>query len=126
VFPVRYDLNFACVFRQLDRVSELICKPIYYTFGCFCRAFLCLSRIYKFVVENKRIIDSAPSYLLSSFAKWTCPVARGLQAQSDWFQKLDPQSPVLKPPQSKGFSNAIQEPNTDDNFFAFLGYFKNF
>jgi hypothetical protein len=64
-------------------------------------------------VKLNRIIDSAPSYRLSSFSKWTYPVARSLQAQSDWFQKLDSQISVFKSPQSKGVSNRIPEPNID-------------
>jgi hypothetical protein len=66
-----------------------MCVLIYYASGCYRRAFLCFRTIYVSVVTNTRITHSALSHRLSSFAKWTVPVAGSLQIQSNWLRSFE-------------------------------------
>jgi hypothetical protein len=82
-----------------------VCVVIYFTVGCYLTAFLC----FQSAVTNTRFSHCALSYRLSSFAKWTVPVADILQIQSNWLHKSHTESLNLTSSHSRSLRTEPEE-----------------
>jgi len=86
-----------------------VCVLIYYTTGCYHTAFLCFRAVCMSAVTNTRFSHCALSCRLSSFAKWTVPVADILQIQSNWLHKSHSESLNLTSSHSRSLRTEPEE-----------------
>ena len=94
--------------RQHHNREDVVWVLIYYTTGCLpCSVPLFSGSLS--AVTNTRFSHCALSYRLSSFAKWTVPVADILQIQSNWLHKSHSESLNLTSSHSRSLRTEPEE-----------------
>jgi hypothetical protein len=108
--------------RQRHKREDIVWILIYYTTGCCLTAFLCLRAVSMSAVTNTRFSHCALSYRLSSFAKWTVPVADILQIQSNWLHKSHSESLNL----TSSHSRSLRTEPTEWLLMDFSSFWRRF
>ena len=102
------DAQYICL-KQHHKREDIVCVLIYFAVGCYLTAFLCFRAVCMSAVTNTRFSHCALSYRLSSFAKWTVPVADILQIQSNWLHKSHSESLNLTSSHSRSLRTELKE-----------------